>query len=189
MWAMLVVGLVFLAGVAYNVFGPEPNPTEATAGAVIAATLIGLFVLTRYHETQAAAFERWLTHNRSAIEHGGSLYANEVLITPATRLTRYQVALSFLIVSFKVPTRIYIVGHHATGFVAALCTVISLALGWWGIPWGPVYTVQVIIRNLRGGLSQNVAERLATVPAAVGSDQHLPTGSVKVNPKPEARVK
>ena len=189
MRAMLVVGLLFLAGVAYNVFGPEPNPTEATGGALIAAVLIGLFFLTRYHRTQAAEFEQWLTYNRSAIERGGALYKNRILITPTTRLTRYQVALSFLIVSFKIPTRIYVVGHHATGFVAAVCTVISLGLGWWGIPWGPIYTVQVIYRNLRGGLSQSVAEGLASVPTAVRAGPRMPTGTVEDAPKPEARTK
>lgn len=177
MRAMLVVGLLFLAGVAYNVFGPEPNLTEATGGAVIAAVLIGLFFVTRHHRTQAAEFEQWLTYNRGAIEHGGALYENSVLITPTTRLTRYQVALSFLIVSFKIPTRVYVVGHHTTGFVAAACTVVSLALGWWGIPWGPIYTVQVIHRNLRGGLSQSVAEGLATVPAAARSGPRVPRTS------------
>jgi hypothetical protein len=30
----------------------------------------------------------------------------------------------------------------------------TLLLGWWGIPWGPVFTVQAIARNLRGGVVQ-----------------------------------
>jgi hypothetical protein len=25
-------------------------------------------------------------------------------------------------------------------------------LGWWGIPWGPLYTVQSLVRNTRGGI-------------------------------------
>jgi len=28
----------------------------------------------------------------------------------------------------------------------------TLLLGWWGIPWGPIYTVQAIAKNLRGGV-------------------------------------
>jgi hypothetical protein len=31
----------------------------------------------------------------------------------------------------------------------------TLLLGWWGIPWGPVYTVQAIARNFRGGVVQH----------------------------------
>ena len=167
MWSMVVVGLLFLAGAAYNTFGPQPDPAEAAVGGLIAATLIGLFFASKYHAKQAGDFEVWLTHNAQVIERGGALYHNEVLVTPATVLTRFQVAVSFLIVTFRFPTRIYIVGHHATNFVAAVCTGISLLLGWWGIPWGPVYTVQAVSRNLRGGFTQTVAERLAAVPEFV----------------------
>ena len=164
MWSMLVVGLLFLAGAAYNAFGPVPNATEAIGGAAIAAILIALFVTTKYHETQAGEFDAWLTRNVHAIERGGALYQNEILITPATVLTRYQVAFSALIVSYKFPTRTYIVGHHSTVLVATLCTLASLLFGWWGIPWGPVYTVQVLTRNVRGGFTYTVADKLASVP-------------------------
>lgn len=180
MWAMLVVGMLFLAGATYNVFGPEPDLTEAAGGAAIAAVLIALFVATRYHQKQADEFEGWLTQNANAIERGGARY-RDVLVTPATVLTQFQVAVSFLIVTFRFPTRIYIVGNHATGMVAALCTVISLVLGWRGIPWGPIYTLQVVARNLRGGLRQTVGERLSAAPAVVRTGNTMSSGSKLLN--------
>jgi hypothetical protein len=30
-------------------------------------------------------------------------------------------------------------------------TLVTWLLGWWGIPWGPVYTVQALVQNLLGG--------------------------------------
>jgi ATP-dependent phosphoenolpyruvate carboxykinase len=24
-------------------------------------------------------------------------------------------------------------------------------LGWWGIPWGPIYTIAAVVTNIRGG--------------------------------------
>ncbi|MEK6221702.1 MAG: hypothetical protein N2D54_05595 [Chloroflexota bacterium] len=30
-------------------------------------------------------------------------------------------------------------------------TFLTLVLGWWGIPWGPIYRVQAIINNFQGG--------------------------------------
>ena len=30
-------------------------------------------------------------------------------------------------------------------------TLLSLLLGWWGIPWGPIYTIQSLWVNLKGG--------------------------------------
>ncbi|MGK7948822.1 MAG: hypothetical protein AB4368_08455 [Xenococcaceae cyanobacterium] len=32
-----------------------------------------------------------------------------------------------------------------------LYSLITLLLGWWGIPWGPIRTVQALYINLRGG--------------------------------------
>jgi hypothetical protein len=41
-------------------------------------------------------------------------------------------------------------------------TLISLLFGWWGIPFGPKYTIKSIVANLRGG--KNVTDEvMATV--------------------------
>ena len=130
----LVVGLLFLAGAVYNLFGPEPDTAEALAGLAIACVLIGLFFFIRSEQHRDNAFSTWLSENSAAIESEGGRYG-DVRITSSTKLTRYVVALSFLIVSFQVPSRFYIVGHDATPLVATAFTVISLLLGWWGIPW------------------------------------------------------
>lgn len=36
----------------------------------------------------------------------------------------------------------------------------SLVLGWWGIPWGRVYTLQAAWTNLKGGKRQTVGALL-----------------------------
>jgi hypothetical protein len=42
-------------------------------------------------------------------------------------------------------------------------TLLSLVLGWWGIPWGFIYTPLAIFTNLRGGLdvTEEVLPRLS----------------------------
>jgi hypothetical protein len=154
-----VVGLLFLAGTAYNLLGPEPDRAQALAGAIIGAVLIGLYVFNRVARGRDAAFHEWLTTNAQAITQGGARY-RDVLITPATRVARFYVVLSFLVVSFKIPSRVYVVGHEGTHVVAVGCTVVSLLLGWWGVPWGPVYTVQAVSTNLRGGVKRTVGRLL-----------------------------
>jgi hypothetical protein len=52
-------------------------------------------------------------------------------------------------------------------------TLVSLVAGWWGIPWGPIYTVQSIYNNSRGGkdVTQAVVNSLrgqAAKPPAAG---------------------
>lgn len=176
MWAMPLVGALFLAGAVWNAFGPEPDYVEATGGTIIAAALIGLFLVSRRHQQQAEAFERWLAANAEAIRFGGARHEC-TLVKPETVLVRYQFVVSFLIVTFRVDTRYYIVGHDATRTVAALCTAITLILGWWGFPWGPIHTPQVIARNLRGGSRQSVRELLARPPVVDDAAPAAPDGA------------
>ena len=178
MWVALVVGLLFLAGAAYNIFGPEPNLAEALVGTAIAAVLIGLFFFLQSARGRDAEFLEWLTNNAGAIEQGGARY-RDVLITPATVLTRYQAALSFLIVTFKVPSRLYVVDHDATEAVAVAYTAISVLLGWWGLPRGPVYTAQSISTNLQGGAKLKVVDLLHPKPASPIPEQD-PTATADV---------
>jgi hypothetical protein len=30
-------------------------------------------------------------------------------------------------------------------------SLLTSVLGWWGVPWGPIFTVQSLVRNARGG--------------------------------------
>lgn len=64
----------------------------------------------------------------------------------------YQYCISILILTFKRPSHIYFVrageGSVAKGLGFSL---ISLLLGWWGIPWGPIYTIGSFITNFGGG--------------------------------------
>lgn len=154
-----VVGLLFLAGTAFNLFGPEPDRAQALVGAMIAALLIWLYLFNRVARGRDAEFHAWLTKNAPAIAQGGARY-RDVLITSATTVTRFYVVLSFLVVSFKIPSRLYVVGHEGTRVVAVVSTVMSLLVGWWGVPWGPIYTVQVVSANLRGGVKRTVGRLL-----------------------------
>jgi hypothetical protein len=163
MWASLVVGLLFLAGSAYNLFGPEPNSAEAIAGLTIGVALVGLFAFLRVQQRQAGDFHGWLSSNADSIRAGKARYQG-VPITPATVLARYRMALSFLVMSYRISTRPYIVDHDATAAVATVCSAASLLFGWWGIPWGPVYTFQSLSSNLRGGLRYTVGDVLGQVP-------------------------
>ncbi len=40
-------------------------------------------------------------------------------------------------------------------------TLITLALGWWAIPAGPIFTIRALVNNLRGGI--DVTERISHV--------------------------
>ena len=64
----------------------------------------------------------------------------------------YQYCISAIIISFRQPTDVYFVrGHESAVGKGIQYSLISLVAGWWGIPWGPIYTIGSLYNNLRGG--------------------------------------
>ncbi|MFZ0335059.1 MAG: hypothetical protein WAN10_04225 [Candidatus Acidiferrales bacterium] len=64
----------------------------------------------------------------------------------------FQYCVSVLVVTFKRASAIYFLKSGENAIVKGLrFTAISLIAGWWGFPWGPIYTVRSLFVNLRGG--------------------------------------
>jgi hypothetical protein len=60
--------------------------------------------------------------------------------------------LSILVLTFKRPSDIYFIRAGESALSRKLgFTLISVLFGWWGIPWGPIYTIESIAVNLGGG--------------------------------------
>jgi hypothetical protein len=77
----------------------------------------------------------------------------------------YHYCISVFIMTFKRPSNIYFVRAEQSRVVKGLpFVIISLLFGWWGIPWGPIYTVQSLATDLSGGndLTREVLESLMT---------------------------
>jgi hypothetical protein len=62
----------------------------------------------------------------------------------------YQYTISILLMTFKRSSSIYFIraGHGGKGLPF---TLITLFFGWWGIPWGPIYSIASLATNLGGG--------------------------------------
>ncbi|MDR0923940.1 MAG: hypothetical protein LBN31_06270 [Hungatella sp.] len=68
------------------------------------------------------------------------------------KLVIYQFCISILVMTFKRGSDIYLIRAGESAFVKGLgYTLLSLILGWWGLPWGPIYTIGSIITNCKGG--------------------------------------
>ncbi|WP_438433674.1 hypothetical protein [Gorillibacterium sp. sgz500922] len=64
----------------------------------------------------------------------------------------YQFCISILVMTFKRSSDIYFVRHHENRVGKGMkFTILSFLLGWWGIPWGPIYTIGALTRNFKGG--------------------------------------
>ena len=64
----------------------------------------------------------------------------------------YSYCVSLILVTFRRPSEIYFLPPGASRVRKGLTfSLITLLLGWWGIPWGPIYSVKSIVENFRGG--------------------------------------
>jgi hypothetical protein len=68
------------------------------------------------------------------------------------RFVIFQYCISILIMTFRRPTDIFFIpaGEKAWSKSIPYC-IVSLFLGWWGLPWGLIYTPATIFTNLGGG--------------------------------------
>ncbi len=73
------------------------------------------------------------------IDHGG-------------KFVIYDYTISIIIMTFRRSSNIYFVRSNENALMKGLgFTLLTLGLGWWGIPWGPIYTIGALYRNLSGG--------------------------------------
>jgi len=85
------------------------------------------------------------------------------------KLVFYQYAISVLVMSFRRSSDIYFIPAGESAVKKGLqWSLISLVAGWWGIPWGPIFTIQSLVTNFKGGkdVTAELSARLTQSPAA-----------------------
>ena len=76
----------------------------------------------------------------------------------------YPYTISLIVITFKRTSGVYLVRANKNAFVKSIPFILLSALfGWWGIPFGPKYTVESIHTNLKGG--KNVTEEVMSTVA------------------------
>ena len=81
----------------------------------------------------------------------------------------YQYCISIVVMTFKRPSHIYFVRSDQSKITKGLLySLISLVFGWWGFPWGPIYTIGSFITNFGGGkiVTNEVLQSINRVAAA-----------------------
>jgi len=82
-------------------------------------------------------------------------YSAEDLVQQAeegARFVYFTYTLSVIVVTFKRTSGVYFIEKGKKVFIKGLpYTILSVLFGWWGIPFGPKFTVESIRTNLNGG--------------------------------------
>jgi hypothetical protein len=100
---------------------------------------------------------------------GMSKEAIRAEVDRGARFVIYQYCISIVFMSFKRPSEIYFVrAGEGAGGKGLKFTLLSCLGGWWGIPWGPIWTIQSIWLNSRGGrdVTQQIVASAAQVQGA-----------------------
>ena len=68
------------------------------------------------------------------------------------RFVFFHYCVSIVVMTFRRSSDVYFVRAGESAVPKGLgFTLVTLLLGWWGIPWGPIYTVGSLYTNLSGG--------------------------------------
>lgn len=71
----------------------------------------------------------------------------------------FQYCFSIIVMTFKRSSDIYFIRAGESTFKYHIgFTLVTLLFGWWGIPWGPIYSIGAIFSNFRGG--KNITQEL-----------------------------
>jgi hypothetical protein len=64
----------------------------------------------------------------------------------------FDYTISILVMTFRRSSNVYFIKHDGSHWKHSLpFTLLSFTLGWWGFPWGLIYTPGVLATNLGGG--------------------------------------
>lgn len=76
---------------------------------------------------------------RSALQAGG-------------RCILFHYCVSCVFWSFKMTSPMKVIKpEELDAFSGIKYSLLSLLLGWWGVPWGPIWTISTVIKNVHGG--------------------------------------
>lgn len=68
------------------------------------------------------------------------------------RFVIFEYCISIIIMTFRRSSDIHFIpADEGTLGKSIGFTLMTMLLGWWGIPWGPIYTIGALTTNVRGG--------------------------------------
>ena len=76
------------------------------------------------------------------------------------RLVVYEFCISLILITLRRTSAPVYLRPGERGIVQGLpYSLLSLLFGWWGLPWGVIYTPLTIVTNLRGGFDVSARYR------------------------------
>jgi hypothetical protein len=97
----------------------------------------------------------------------------EAAVAAGGRLVFYEYCISFIILTLRRPSALYLLEPGDRGRVHGIpYALASMFLGWWGLPWGLIYTPLVMLTDLAGGC--DVTDEIMCRLRGTGSPENTP---------------
>jgi hypothetical protein len=88
------------------------------------------------------------------------------------KFVTYPYVISVLVITFRRTSNVYFIRADESAVVKGLpFALLSFLLGWWGIPWGIIYTIGAIWTNLNGG--RDVTKEILSSMGQAASPQNM----------------
>lgn len=92
------------------------------------------------------------------------------------RIVCYNYCVSLLVITFRRSSDAYFIPPGENAVAKGLpWSLLTLVMGWWGIPWGPIFSVQSLVVNFKGG-----KDLTATFSAAMTQPASMPAVTAKL---------
>jgi hypothetical protein len=168
---------LFLGAAAWNLI--QGDTENATAGFIVGIVLAGFAFAMAQEEKETQEFLAFLVEHEEKLQTGDSVEYRGRAITSRTEVTQFYACVSFLILSSKIPSRFFIRGSHNTAGIGLIYSMATLVFGWWGIPWGPVYTIQSLYKNVRGGEKRPISQLLTEIEKVETTESNVQQNETK----------
>ncbi len=116
-------------------------------GIIIFSYIYSLYLKPAHDKASKDKLLKWLFENKEQLKVGGTRYGL-VPINLETVLTRYCIVYSFAFFTRKTYTNYLVKGSNKSMLTGIASTLSNLLVGWWGLPWGPIYTIQSVFNNI-----------------------------------------
>jgi len=140
----------------------QGNMGWSLAGAAGSVLLFMLMLHFKREQSKARRFIAWMLDQEASIydDTAEAVVWEGSPIGPRSRLVQYDAVVSLGLWTGTFHSRLFLASASKAGCCRVGYTALTLMLGWWGAPHGPVRTLQTVIGNLGGGQQLTVHEWL-----------------------------
>ncbi|MBI2463641.1 hypothetical protein HYV57_01660 [Candidatus Peregrinibacteria bacterium] len=148
--------VLFLGFAFYNFYIGEY--ADSVAGVFFGAFIGSIFFYVNFQEKRSLEFLNFVLLNEQKLKNNAILLYRKKYITKETIVTKFWAYCSFIVVTFKLPSSYLIVKQDDTRTIGFAYSIVTLFLGWWSFPSGPIETLTTLTKNIRGGDKKNVLQ-------------------------------